>query len=60
MVAERPTGLTSPSFAPVLCFSGGGRCVEGNFFSGERLDRPPALLHSSLYSRRAFSSTPQS
>ena len=40
MAAERPTGLTSPPFAPVLCVVAGG-IVESNF-SGERLDRPPA------------------
>ena len=34
-----------------------GRCVEGNF-SGERLDRPPASLHSGLYPRRALSNSP--
>jgi hypothetical protein len=34
-----------------------GALVEGNF-SGERLDRPPASLHSGLYPRRALSSAP--
>jgi hypothetical protein len=45
VVAERTTGLTSPSFAPVLVVFWRGALVEGNF-SGERLDRPPASLHS--------------
>jgi hypothetical protein len=40
VAAERPTGLNSPPFAPVLCVVAGG-VVEGNF-SGERFDRPPA------------------
>jgi hypothetical protein len=34
-----------------------GRCVEGNF-PGERLDRPPASLHSGLYTRRALCNYP--
>jgi hypothetical protein len=57
VVAERPTGLTSPSFAPVLVVFWRGALVEGNF-SGERLDRPPASLHSGLYTRRALLSGP--
>ena len=40
VVAERPTGRTTPSFAPVLCVLAGG--VEEGNFSGERFDRPPA------------------
>jgi hypothetical protein len=36
-----PRGSIHPPSLPFLCFSGGGRCVEGDF-SGERLDRPPA------------------